>query len=302
MVRFFRRRSLAVSRGARQRRTGRGLRVALCGAVGTVGPCGRVSTPQYSQRATVPSTDTGWRGSQSTARYAYMHRHMSIDIYRWACRAYDYIYIYIYIYMSISISISIYLSIYIYTYTHIYIYIYIYIHTHPHPHTQTHTHTNTHAHTNGSDGARWRCRTETRQRRTGCGPRWGVDGMARQGTQRVLKEYFSGSQGVKKEHSWVFTGAEKLLRVLVAVFAGQLSAGLCPFGAWLVWYGCIYRVLTAHSRHTHGVLHGVLYGQRTGTSCALRWVTAYCIAAHQSTTGKSIQGTCWYSKVLTCWN
>ncbi len=42
----------------------RALHVALCGAVGTVGPCGRVSTPQYSQRATVLSTATGWRGSQ----------------------------------------------------------------------------------------------------------------------------------------------------------------------------------------------------------------------------------------------
>ena len=74
----------------------------------------------------------------------------------------------------------------------------------------------------------------------------------------------------------------ELLRALVAVFPGQRSAGLCPLGAWLVWYGCIYRVLTAHSRHTRGVLHGVLYGQRSSTSCALRLVTAYCMAAHQS--------------------
>jgi hypothetical protein len=48
-------------------------------------------------------------------------------------------------------------------------------------------------------------------------------------------------------YSRVLNGAERLLRVRAAVVAAQHSAGLCPLGVWLVWYG-----------RTHGYSRGTL--------------------------------------------
>jgi hypothetical protein len=96
-----------------------------------------------------------------------------------------------------------------------------------------------------------------------------------QGSQRVRKGYSQGtqkrySQGTQKEDlKRVLTAAEKVLRVLAAVFVGYLWAVLgsvCVGHSRLVLVVGMYRELTGYLAGTHRRTHMVLTGYSTGSA------------------------------------